>query len=417
MASILVVITHLARGFDNILFNPAVTENGEIRFLQLPYVRVFIQGRLGVVIFSMVTGYVCALKPIKLSRQGNQEGALASMSKSALRRSPRLILPTTIITCITWLLARFGAFTVANHAPSPWTSGMNPNQSFTDIGEAFADLVRNIFSTWTRARNAYDPNHWNLLPLLQGSMKVYVFIMATCYLWPRFRLIAALAMFMYYYISNDPFFGMQFFWGVFLADLQNHPTAVEFFANRPRLARVAAIVCLAIGFTFASLPERNFEWAPWSNSLKNFLSIILPKDPDYSRFSSGLGLIFISLAIHLSPLAKDVLSNRAFLWLGKQSFAVYLLHGPLLRTTLCWIVFGFNVPPDTQNDKGEVQPGRFPSPSGIKLLICISFWLPFVYAIAVAWTTYVDPWCARVTEKMVSKIKEETGEKPLLPAR
>lgn len=413
----LVVSTHLARGFDPILFYPAVKEDGkEIRFLQLPFFRIFIQGRLGVVMFSMITGYVCSLKAIKLSRQGNYEGAFTAVSTSARRRLPRLILPISIAICFTWLMARFNAFDVSNHAPAPWLHNGNPPQRL-GIFEAVANLIGNIMSTWIRARNSYDPNHWNLLSLLQGSMKVYAFAVATCYLRPRYRLALAFSMVIYYWIGNDPYFGMQFFWGVFLADLQNHPPAMDFIANRPRLCQIFAIVCLVIGLVIASCPEKNFEWAPWSNNLKFFLSYFLPKDPNYARFSSSIGLIFISLAIHFSSFARDILSTRAFLWLGKQSFGVYLLHGPLIRTTLSWIVFGFDIPSDTENDKGEKQIGRFPPPSGFQLLICIAFWLPFMYSIATAWTTFIDPWCSKNTERIVSSIKVETDEKHILPNR
>ncbi len=37
---------------------------------------------------------------------------------------------------------------------------------------------------------------------------------------------------------------MQFFWGVFLADLQNHPAANRFIAERVRLCRLLSLTLL-----------------------------------------------------------------------------------------------------------------------------------------------------------------------------
>lgn len=206
-------------------------------------------------------------------------------------------------------------------------------------------------------------------------------------------------------------FGMQFFWGVFLCDLQNYPAANDFMANRPRLCKVLAIFFLTIGAFIASYPEGHPEWQSWSAWLFRALVRILPKDPDFPRFGSGIGLEFITLGIHFSPFLKDILSSKYLLWLGKQSFAVYLLHGPLLRWLLCWMVYGPHLPADVINDNGEMMPGQLHFPGMWTLLLWLPVWLPLNYAVANLWTTYVDPWCAQLTEQIVTHVKETYGEK------
>jgi peptidoglycan/LPS O-acetylase OafA/YrhL len=84
--------------------------------LQLPFLRVLIQGRLGVSIFALVTGYVCALKPLKLYRQDKHEAAFVSISKSALRRFPRLFLPSAAATILSFVLCELGLFSVPDPA-------------------------------------------------------------------------------------------------------------------------------------------------------------------------------------------------------------------------------------------------------------------------------------------------------------
>ncbi|ENH72315.1 hypothetical protein FOC1_g10004556 [Fusarium oxysporum f. sp. cubense race 1] len=73
IASTLVWIAHVTRAFDLDLYSPVSGEGLRPRLLQLPFLRIMIQGRLGVIIFIYVTGYVCALKPLTLFRRGNYE--------------------------------------------------------------------------------------------------------------------------------------------------------------------------------------------------------------------------------------------------------------------------------------------------------------------------------------------------------
>lgn len=209
---------------------------------------------------------------------------------------------------------------------------------------------------------------------------------------------------------------MQFFWGVFLCDLQNHPAATEWLTRRAKLSKVLAVIFLFLGLYVASYPETHPEWATWSNYQHTVLQHILPKEPDYARFASGIGLELITLGLHFSPGLRDILSNKVFLWFGKQSFAVYLLHGPLLRSVLCWMVYGFHVPPPITNDKGETIQGTLMFPGALRLMIFLPFWLPLNYGAAMLWTGYVDPWCANLTEKIVGKAMLARDEKgALLP--
>ncbi|KAI0594220.1 acyltransferase family-domain-containing protein [Biscogniauxia sp. FL1348] len=413
LASSLVVSTHIARAFYDELFMAVSAEGASPSLLQLPFLRVLVQGRIGVSIFAFVTGYVCALKPIKLYRQNNQEAAFNSIAKSALRRVPRLVIPCGLATVIIWVMAQLGMFLVGKQSDCWWCDMTGPDRS-PNILEALKSLVFNIVNTWTHGANAYDGNQWTLLPLLRGSMQVYTFIVATAYIQPRYRMIASMVMYFYFYIAGDAAFGMQFFWGVFLCDVQNHPSAIEWLTNRPNMSRILATIFLVLGLYVASYPEQHPEWATWSLHQFQVLKQIVPEKAEFPRYGSGIGLQLITIGLHFSPGIRDVLSSKPLLWLGKQSFAVYLLHGPLLRSVLCWMVYGIHLPPDITNDQGQTVPGKLIFPSGWRLLISLPFWIPLNYGAAMLWTGYVDPWCAKLTEKIVGYIMLERDEKDAL---
>lgn len=207
-------------------------------------------------------------------------------------------------------------------------------------------------------------------------------------------------------------FGMQFFWGVLLADLQNNESANAFVTERRRLCRLLSTVLLLLGLAIASFPEGHAEWMTWSRVELAILKPILPHDPDFPRFASGIGLELITLGLHFSPWLRDLLSSRSLLWFGKQSFAVYLLHGPLLRWILVWMLYGVSLPADVTNEKGETVPGpALPFPGRGRYVAALAFWIPLNYGVALLWTTYVDPWCARMTERLVGHVLLKRNEK------
>lgn len=211
---------------------------------------------------------------------------------------------------------------------------------------------------------------------------------------------------------------MQVFFGVFLADVQSHPRATQFLSDYPRIARILCPVFLVLGGFLASFPEAHPERIGWSRVQMHVLGAILPMNSDYPRFASGFGLQLIAIGLHFSPKMRDILSNRAFLWLGKQSFAVYLLHGPLLRSVLAWLVYGFHTLPDTVDEGAMPVANYTPFPGFMHLYVILVMWIPLSYAAAFAWTTYVDPYCNELTEKFVRYVLREDTEKPqpLLPA-
>ncbi|KAI9052587.1 hypothetical protein LZ554_003930 [Drepanopeziza brunnea f. sp. 'monogermtubi'] len=419
LASLLVVFTHIARAFDEPLFKPTSAEGQAPRILQYPIIRILFQGRIGVTIFSLVTGYVCALKPLRQLRAGQQDAAFKGISRSAFRRVPRLILPTSFATTLIWFLCQFGVFEVGNRATGWWLNYTSPSLT-PYFGNAVKSLILNLITTWTKSWNIYDNNQWTLLPLLKGSMLVYMFLVATAYCRPRYRMILELALFVYYYISNDSAFGMQFFFGVFLADLSQHPPHQAWVAARTWPGRVLSPVLIFIGLLLASYPEDKAQWMKWSKIMGQTSVYIFPKDNETPRFYSGIGLIFIVLGIHFSNAVKNVLSNKYLLWFGKNSFAVYLLHGSLLRSVMVWMYFGIKTPPDVQGADGKMVPGPNLKICGrVRWYFWMPIWFVMLYWVAYLWTKHVDPLFAKMTEGLVRYVFEDQpapdSEKRVLP--
>lgn len=149
-------------------------------------------------IFAFLTGYVCALKPLKQSRAGDTAGAFVTIAKSAFRRPPRLVFPATIALVISWVVAQFGGFIVANRSDCWWCRYAAP-----DLEDSFwKELIRlpmNFLSTWTTGYMAYDDHQWALLPLLLASMLVYITLSATMFVKFRYRVLVYIGMMLYFH--------------------------------------------------------------------------------------------------------------------------------------------------------------------------------------------------------------------------
>ncbi|KAJ5786018.1 uncharacterized protein N7503_011230 [Penicillium pulvis] len=420
IASFLVVLTHLARAWDYDLFSPRDTEDATPRILQWPILRIPWQGRVGVTIFAFLTGYVCALKPIKQSRSGDKGAALTTVAKSAFRRPPRLILPATIALLISWVVAQFGGFIVANRSDCWWCRYAAP-----ELEDSFwKEVVRlggNFLSTWTTGYMAYDDHQWALLPLLMSSMLVYIMLVATVFMRFKYRMLVYIGMMLYFHqdaAKNTETFQLQAIYGMLLSDL-SYDTTLKTWIQEHRYLRKAITFPLAIlGLLIASYPGENPEWATWSNGMFKAATYIFPPDVNIGKRYTAIGVDMIILAIYLSPTTKDFLANRVLLWLGKQSFAVYLIHGTMLRVVLCWMLYGITGQPwdGPEGATDDIRDDWLPLRSPWVVGVSIPIWIGLVYACATAWTAYVDTFCARMTAKIEKAVFVRIeGEKESLP--
>ena len=204
---------------------------------------------------------------------------------------------------------------------------------------------------------------------------------------------------------------MQFFFGMFLADLSNHAPIQQWASTRAWTRTILSPALLLIGLFLASYPEDHAEWMSWSASMYKFSTYIIPEGYDTPRFFTGFGLELVTLSIHFSPCLKDLLSNRFFLWLGKQSFAVFLIHGTLIRWVLAWGVYGVTLPQAFQDENGTWQAGPHLTMRGpLVVALWLPLWFILLYSLANLWVMFVDPVCARWTLAMEKYVLPENGK-------
>ena len=183
------MFSHMTLAFARYIVRPADGQDGASQWMQRPILRLVGQGPAWVACFIILSGFVNSLKPIKLVKQGNIETALSNLAVSSFRRSFRLFLPAAAATIISWFICQFGAYETARNSDAYWLQITSPEVS-PSWGQAIIDLIYAIRNTWLyNPENPYDQPQWALMYLLQGSMFVFMALLATANLTPRFRVM------------------------------------------------------------------------------------------------------------------------------------------------------------------------------------------------------------------------------------
>ncbi len=207
IAAVFVMSSHIVLCFARYIVRPSEGIGAHSYLFQKPIFRLVGQGPAWVALFFILSGFVNALKPIKLAKAGNLESALSNLAVSSYKRSFRLFLPAAAATILSWFFCQFGAYETARNADAYWLYITSPEPSESWV-HAFKDLILGIQKTWLyNPNNPYDQPQWALLYLLQGSMFVFTVLLVTINLKSKFRLATLVVCYFW-----------SFNWGIKLGD-------------------------------------------------------------------------------------------------------------------------------------------------------------------------------------------------------
>lgn len=207
----------------------------------------------------------------------------------------------------------------------------------------------------------------------------------------------------------------MFLWGVLLNDIGGEPDFREWVNSRPKIRRAVQSFLIILGLYVGSFPEGHAQWAAWSRQLDSLNPYLFPMGADPTKRWSSIAFHLIVIGFWLSPSLQTIFSNKLFMWLGRNSFAVYLTHGTLLRVVLVRFIYGFSSAPFSveRPEKGDPIFHWIPrSQNWFVWAVAIPVWFAILYTVAHLWTTYVDSWCAKATKWIEETMfEQEENEK------
>ncbi|KKA29961.1 hypothetical protein TD95_003775 [Thielaviopsis punctulata] len=305
-------------------------------FMQLPYVRLIFSGRPMVHIFFIISGFALSLKPLRHIHEGDNDKAYASLASSIIRRPIRLFGPCIISTFMILVLIQMGFL---------WEPMSLRDQLYNWLWV----LGNQICWPWEWARDmlpTYDVHLWTIPIEFAHSMLVFIFLMPLAVMKPNVRLLAIPALAIYCQVCGN-WAGFEFICGIFLAELHLRKTLPKNgFAPMPILEKEAPRKPLRSGlrasfFTAALLFCFYLDgWPNLERDMTPFFKTLHDMTPSKSaangygaiqKFWFSLTGLFVVWACGEIAWIKAILDHDVSQYLGRVSYAMYIVHGPVLN--------------------------------------------------------------------------------------
>lgn len=324
-ASFIVFVSHFLEPFEPAKrFGYGFGEDNN-SFLQLPIIRLLYSGVPMVAIFFIISGYALSYKPLLVIQH---DGQLSDTLASAIfRRGIRLFLPTIASTFLVMVTVRLRLQDSLDYSALPGVIEPRPRR-FASAREQFTDWSRFVVAEltnpwdWRIGDYAYDSHLWTIPIEFRASLILFLVLACTAKIRRVYRLAISTALW-----AHCMWYGMWhvalFISGMFFADLAVRAGSSIVTPNR-YWHLLISFVPLVLGLLLLSFPIRNGDKTPGYV----FLSRV---SLNYNTWHA-LGAILVLWALHISLSLQKIFVTSFARYLGKVSFALYIVHGPALHS-------------------------------------------------------------------------------------
>lgn len=341
--------------------------------MKLPFLRLVYAGPPMVAVFFIISGYALSLKPLKLARSQKWGELATTLSSFVFRRAFRLFLPTAISTFMIVCLLQLGAYEWNRAWSKDPTYHWNVQETAPDLKDGWILQLRdwcwNMFHFihiwgWEKYGGStyYDVHLWTIPIEFRASMMLFLIMVGLCRLRTAMRLLF-LAIVMAFSYRSDRWEMVLFYVGMLYAELDiirgahtnpatnaalqgqqglptTEPKPMDYVgtgtstttlaqASKSRLARFGWFLLATLSLYLLSQPDVNSEHTPgWV-----FLSSLIPEwvDDKY-RYWQCVGATLFVFCTARMPTLQRLFNSPPVQYLGRISYAIYLMHGPVLHT-------------------------------------------------------------------------------------
>ena len=282
-------------------------------------------------VFFIISGYVLSAKPLSLIYAGDHQKLGDNLASALFRRWLRLHLPVAAVSFIyvtCWHL--FGIYTLAPDHKDTWAEEVwNWYIEFKN----FSFVFRTGGEAWLTSQY----HTWSIPVEFRGSIIIYTALLAFSRATRNARLWCELGLVYYFMYIVDGWFGAFFMAGLILCELDilakmnDLPIFITKFKpyTTPIVYTMFITSIYLSGVPSFSRDKEVLRASPgWY-----YLSFLAPQAVfDLKWFYLFWAAIFLVASIPHLPWLRSFFESSFCQYLGRISFALYLMHGPVLWT-------------------------------------------------------------------------------------
>ncbi|KAI0004851.1 acyltransferase family-domain-containing protein [Xylariaceae sp. FL0662B] len=297
-------------------------------FWLLPFIRVIYSGAAMVSVFFVVSGFVLSHRFIQRMHRQEYEELLLGLTSLTFRRPIRLFLPAFASSTIAFICACFGIISIpdkVNH--KPFQHGLSSYVSYLDTES-------NPWSWDVDYTGFYNPQLWSIAVEFRGSMVVFLLIVGLAKTRTAVRLAVEILLTMHCF-AHKRWDVALFIAGMLLAEF-------EVLLEKPKnplqrkLVDILLILTMFLGLFLIGYPRDHSTKTPFYSWSK----YVWPFTAYRRRFWLAMGSILVVGPMVFLPSVQFLFLTRPARYLGRISFALYLVHGLGNRTIGMWLMHG-----------------------------------------------------------------------------
>ncbi|KAH9874288.1 hypothetical protein IAQ61_004919 [Plenodomus lingam] len=314
--------------------------------IQLPVMRVFYHGIPCVQIFWVLSGVALSLRPLQLARNQDWSKFHSSLFSSVFRRMLRLYLPCIAVSFGILIAMLSGFYDYADWRMKHKPFYNMPRRRPFVLPTMRAQIIDWAVETWKWSNPLsshgyrYNSHFWTIPTEFFNSILLFATLAGYSKLKPRVRAGCTAALYGYTLLSG--LWDVSLFFGgmacaEYILVLAEHEQQLPSYKGKAsaslaaritqRIPKWAWILAFYVSCHLLSFPPAKYADALGFSTLTKLTPPTL-KPPKFWRANGAVLLLF---TLSGGKFFQPLFANRFTVYLGKISFPLYLLHGPMNR--------------------------------------------------------------------------------------
>ncbi|OTB02226.1 hypothetical protein M426DRAFT_62619 [Hypoxylon sp. CI-4A] len=295
-------------------------------FWLLPFIRIIYSGAAMVSVFFVVSGFVLSHRYIQRMHRQEYNELFSSLTSLTFRRAIRLFLPAFASSTLAFLCASVGIIGVPENIDGkPFEHNLT---SYLD----YLDMESNPWDWAVDFSGYYNPQLWSIAVEFRGSMVIFLMLIGLAKTRTSVRLAVESALILHCF-GHRRWDVALFIAGMTLAELE----VILKKPNNPmsrKLVNILLVLTMVLGLFLCGYPRDHNTKTPgymWSK-------YVWPVTAYRRRFWLAVGAMLFVGPMAFLPSVQSFFLTRPARYLGRISFALYLVHGLGNRTIGKWLL-------------------------------------------------------------------------------